>query len=241
MNINLEFHIPNSQVYASLFIILALIIVSIIVGIRVKKLDPKGKTPAWLVPFLMIVDFINNLTKESFGRRWKPYAPYLLALMSFVFFANISGVVGLATPTSYIVIDACLAIISFFVIQITGMISQGPKGYLKGFIDPIPLMLPINIISELTLPISLALRIMGNIMSGAVIGSIVKGLVGINGWLAFIIIPGTVIVNLIFDLFSGIIQTLVFVYLTTIFASMKVNPKDLEDEKEIKEIEGELV
>ena len=237
MNVNLEFHIPVAQVYSSLLIILVLIIVSIIVGLKVKKLDPKEKTPKWLIPFLMIVDYINNLAKESFGRRWRPYAPYLLALMAFIFFANISGVMGLQTPTSYIVIDVCLSIISFFVIQLTGIISLGPKKYLKSFCDPTPIMLPINLMSEFTLPISLALRIMGNIMSGAIIGSIVKGLVGVSGWLVFIIVPATVIVNLIFDLFSGIIQTMVFVNLTTIFASMKVDPKDYEqtEEKLVKE------
>ena len=223
---DLVFHIPQKQVYASLFITLVLCVVCIIVGIKVKHLKPSGKTPKWLVPFIMIVDIMNKLAKANFGKRWKIYAPYLLTLTMFIFFSNICGVVGLDSPTSYLVINACLALISFLVIQLTGIISMGPGKYLKSFIEPIPVMLPINIISEFTLPISLALRLMGNIISGGVITSMIKGIVGIHWWAAFIVIPIMPLLNLIFDLFSGTIQTLVFVLLTTIYGGLKVDDKD---------------
>ena len=84
-----EFHIPNSQVYSTMLIVLVLSIAAIIIGLKVKKMKPEDKTPLWLVPVFMIVDMINNLSKANLGKRWKGYAPYFLTLTMFLFFSNI--------------------------------------------------------------------------------------------------------------------------------------------------------
>lgn len=222
----ITFHIPQPQVYATMFITLVLSIVIIIIGSRIKKIKPEDKTPLWLVPFIILVDMINKLSKENLGKRWKAYAPYFLSLTIFLFISNISGIFGIKNPTSYLINNAALAVISFFIIQITGVVSNGIKGYLKGFIDPIPLLLPINLISEFTLPISLALRLMGNVMSGGVLSQMIVGLLG---WFAVPVMP---IINAIFDIFSGTIQTAVFLLLTVMFAGMKVK----DDDKIIEEL-----
>jgi len=235
MNILEGLMLPHSQIYSSLLIMFIISIIVIIVGLKVRKLDPSQKTPTWLVPFIMIVDLINKLCKENFGKRWKGYAPYILALSIYLLFANLAGVVGLSTPTSYLIINASLGLISFIVIQFTGIRSMGIKKYAKSFLDPVFFMLPINLMSELTLPISLTLRLTGNVMAGSIIGSIIKGLVSVSGWLAIVSVPATIIINLIFDIFSGAIQVLVFVLLTTIFTNMKVDPKDFEEENDSKE------
>lgn len=225
MNINFELHTMNKQTIGALIVMGVIALIAIVVGLCVKKLDPRKKTPLILVPFIMIVGLINNLAKDTFGKRWKAYAPYLLTLTLFIFLANISGVFGLETPTSYLVLDTLLALTVFFVIQLTGIISLGPKKYF------LPLLNPLNLISEITLPVSLALRLMGNIMSGGVITSLIKGLVGISP--AFYAVDALVlpVMNFVFDIFSGTIQTLVFILLTTIFAGMKVAEKDLTIEK----------
>lgn len=233
-----EFHKPVNQVYSTLFICLVLMIVCLIVGLKVRKLDPKKKTPKWLVPFLVIVKLMNNMSKENFGKRWKAYAPYLLTLTLFIFFSNISGVFGIVSPTSYLILDVILALSAFFVVEITGLVSMGPKNFLKSFLGASILMsiimVPINIISEITLPVSLSLRIMGNVTSGGVIGSVIKGLPSINGWLFPVSVVATPVINFIFDIFSGTIQTLVFVLLTTTYTAMKIDPKDLEDVSDLK-------
>ena len=234
--INLVFHKPQPQVYATLFICLVLSLVCLIVGLRIRKVNPRGKTPKWLVPFIWIVKTINNMAKVNLGRRWKSYAPYLLTLTLFIFFSNIAGVFGITSPTSYLVLDIILALSAFFVVEITGLVSLGPKKFFRDllgdnlFISPI--MLPINLISEISLPISLALRIMGNVMSGGVMSNLIKGLAGIAPWMWPISIIGTIVINGIFDLFSGTIQTLVFLLLTTTYTGMKINPKELEEAKE---------
>ncbi len=212
------------QVSSMIIITLILSIIIIIIGLKIRKLDPLGKTPKWLVPIIGLVSMINNFTKQNIGKRWKSYAGYFLALAVFLCIMNISTIFMLTTPTSYIVINFALAIITFFIIQITGIRSQGLKGYLKSFIGPVPalsfLMIPMNIISEFALPISMTLRLMGNILSGAVLSKLI---IGVAGWA---VIPAMPFINAYFDVMSGIIQTFVFVMLTIIFTSMKIDDSE---------------
>lgn len=222
----INLNIPN-QIYSSIIIVVVLSIILIIAGKKIKKVDPKGKTPAWLVPFIILVDLINKMTKENIGKRWKAYAPYFLTLAIFLCVSNISGIFGLESPTSYIIVNAALALISFFIIQITGIVSNGLGPYVKSFFEPFPLLFPINLIGEITLPVSLALRLLGNIISGAVLSKIIVGL------LSFIAIPFLPVYNAIFDIFFGLVQTVVFLLLTVIFTGNKVSDKDKIEENKV--------
>lgn len=208
------------QVISTIIITIVLSIIFIIVGCKIKKLDPNGKTPVWLVPFVILVDLINKITKDNVGKYWKSYAPYFLTLAIFLCVSNISGIFGLQSPTSYLIVNAALAVITFFIIQITGIVSNGIINYTKGFFEPVFLLFPINVISEITLPVSLALRLMGNIMSGAVLSKIIFGLLG---WFAIPFLP---VYNAIFDIFFGVVQTAVFLLLTIIFTGNKVSDED---------------
>lgn len=205
---------------ASVIIIAVLCIFFIILSFFIKKVDPSKKTPLWLVPFLWIVDLVNGFVKENIGMRWKSYAPWFLTLVIFIFFANISSIYLLDNPTSYIVVTAALAFCSFVVIQATGVVSLGPKGYLKSFLAPMPLMLPMNIISEFTFPLSLCLRLYGNVVSGVAISILVKNAFE---WFA---IPFMPVINLLFDIAFSIIQVAVFVILSIIFTSMKIKDEE---------------
>ncbi len=213
------------QVVSSIIITIVLSIIFIIVGFKIKKVKPEDKTPVWLIPFIILVDLINKMTKENVGKFWKAYAPYFLTLAIFLCVSNISGIFGLSSPTSYLLVNAALAIITFFIIQVTGIVSNGIKNYSKSFFEPVFLLFPINIIGEITLPVSLALRLMGNIMSGAVLSKIIFGLAG---WFAIPFLP---IYNAIFDIFFGVVQTAVFLLLTIIFTGNKVKDEDKIIEK----------
>ena len=215
------------QVVSTIIITVVLSIIFIIVGLKIKKVKPEDKTPVWLVPFIILVDLINKITKDNVGKFWKAYAPYFLTLAIFLCVSNISGIFGLQSPTSYLIINAALAVITFFIIQITGIVSNGIVNYTKGFFEPVFLLFPINLIGEVTLPVSLALRLMGNIMSGAVLSKIIFGLAG---WFAIPFLP---VYNVIFDIFFGVVQTAVFLLLTIIFTGNKVSDEDkvIKDKK----------
>lgn len=210
----------KKPIASSVIITLVLCLVCILLSFKIKKIDPLQKTPKWLVPIIMVVEIINNFVKTNIGQRWKSYAPWFFSLAIFIFFSNISTLYLLENPTSYIMVTAALAITSFLIIQITGIISNGFLGYLKGFLDPIPVMLPMNIVSEFTFPLALALRLFGNILSGTVIGILIKGFAG---WAAIPIMPA---INIIFDIGFGLIQTAVFVILSIVFTSMKIKDEE---------------
>lgn len=213
------------QVKSTVGITIILIVVSIIIGHKLKKVDPTKKTPLWLVPLVFIVDLINSFTKSNIGKRWKSYAPYFLTLAIFLLCANLCGIFAMDNPSSYIVLNFALGLITFFIVQISGIVSLGIKGYLGGFVGPVKplaiIMIPINIVGEITLPISLSLRLLGNILSGCVLGMMVKGLLG---WSAIAVLP---FFNAIFDVAFGVIQCFVFTVLTIIFTSQKIS----DDEK----------
>ncbi len=207
-------------IVSTLIIVVVLSIIFILMSFKIKKVDPLKKTPLWLMPFMMLIDIINNFVKQNIGKRWKSFSPWFLTITIFIFFSNISAVFLLENPTSYIIITLALALTSFFVIQGAGIASNGFLGYLKGFLSPNPVMLPMNIISEFSLPISLCLRLFGNIISGSVIALLIKGFLG---WFAIPVMP---LINIVFDIGFGIIQTAVFVILTIIFTSMKIDDEE---------------
>lgn len=214
----------NSQMKSMLIITLVLAIIIIILGLLIHRVDPKKKTPLWLVPIVWIVSIINNFTKTNIGKRWKTYAPYFLTVAIYLFVLNISAIFCQTTPTTYIVINFAFGITTFFIIQITGIVSLGFGGYLKSFVGPVWclafLFIPINIISEIALPLSLTLRLTGNLLSGSVISKLI---IGSAKWFA---IPFMPFINGYFDLMSGVIQTFVFIMLTIIFTSMKIDDSE---------------
>jgi len=213
----------GDQMLSLFIIVIFLVVLLLVIGHKIKKVDPLGDVPKWLIPWIAIVEIVNNFTKSNIGKRWKHYAPYFLALGISILFQNICSVFGLVNPTSYMITNAALAIITFFIVQITGIRSLGFKGYLKSFVGPVPwlawLFIPINVVSEFALPLSLTLRLTGNIVAGNVISTLVKSF---NPF-AIVFTP---VINIYFDLMSGVIQTLVFVILTIIFTSMKIDDSE---------------
>ena len=109
----------KTPLISTIIIVAVLSIVFFIMSFFIKKVDPMKKTPLWLIPFIMIVEVVNNFVKDTIGKRWKSYSPWFLTLVIFIFFANTSAVYLLDNPTGYLVITFTLAMCSFVVIQAT--------------------------------------------------------------------------------------------------------------------------
>lgn len=210
----------GSAITSTIVITVVLSIVLIIVGTLFQKSDPKSKTKLWMIPFVWIVDLLNGFIKSNIGKRWKSYAPWFVTITLLLFFSNIASVFTLTTPTSYLVITLTFGFMSFLVIQITGIVSMGPKNYIKGFFEPFFIMLPMNLISEVALPFSLGIRLFGNIISGTAIALLIKNILG---YYSIGVMP---FINAIFDIAFGVIQVTVFVILSIIFTSMKINDEE---------------
>jgi F-type H+-transporting ATPase subunit a len=137
-----------------------------------------------------------------------PLVPFIGTLFLFLVLANLSSLIpGVKAPTSTLETPGALAIIVFFSVHLFGVRKKGLWGYLKGFAQPSVLMLPLNMLSEVTRTFSMMIRLFGNMMSHEFILGIVAALVGL-----FVPIPFMMLGVLI-----GLIQAYIFAILATVF------------------------
>ncbi len=162
-----------------------------------------------------LVNFVNNMVDSSMGEKYRAYRSYIGILIIYVVLCNLISLVGLRAPTADVSVTATLAIITFFMTQYNRAKTGGVKGYFKAFIDPLPFMLPSNIIGEVSNPVSMALRLFGNMVAGMVIGGLIYFALG--NVMPPVVIPA--VASLYFDIFSGVIQAYIFTMLTMSYIS----------------------
>jgi F-type H+-transporting ATPase subunit a len=143
----------------------------------------------------------------------RPFLPLLGTLFIFLVAANLSGVVpGVQAPTSRIDTPAALALIVFFSVHYFGARARGLRGYLASFAEPRLIMLPLNVLSEITRTFSLMVRLFGNIMSGEFVIGLVVALAGL-----FVPIP-----LMVLEIVVGLVQAYIFTVLATVFIGAAV-------------------
>jgi F-type H+-transporting ATPase subunit a len=155
---------------------------------------------------------IKGLVKGNMGDSYMKFIPYVGTLVVYLLTLNFTGLVGVKPPTENISVTIGFAISSFLVINIVAMKRNGIVGYLNAFRKPYLLMMPINIIERVTLPISLSLRLFGNMLAATLLIDMIYEALGKISWIAQIGIP--ILAHSYFDLFDGAIQMLVFTMLT---------------------------
>lgn len=220
----------SDQIIASFVVIFLLCIACVLLGKKIDKLNPTDKIPKIITFLELITTLINNFVRFVIGeKRWKSFAPYILTVAIYLTFANLMGLTGVfVPPTSSWNVTLGLALITFFLIHSTGIRSTGLKKYINSYFSPIFLLFPVNLIGEVAFPVSLSLRLFGNILSGCVISIMVYGLAAQAGWLGFLFLLATPFMHMIFDVFFGIIQVVVFVLLSTIFIGQKIDETELD-------------
>ncbi|MFC2079367.1 F0F1 ATP synthase subunit A [Candidatus Bipolaricaulota bacterium] len=154
----------------------------------------------------------SSFSSERLGRE---LFAFISTLFLFVLFSNWLGVVpGLSSPTQDLNVTMGLALMVFGVSQYFAMRAKGMKAYWKGYLEPVPFLLPLNIVGELSRPLSHAFRLFGNILAGSILVSVVMAK------FAPIVVPS--ILNLIFGLFFGAIQAFVFAILAVAYINVAV-------------------
>ena len=177
-----------------------------------------------------IVEKVEGLVNENMGAYFSGFAPFIAAILALSAFSSLLSLLGLYPPTSDLNIVAGWAILVFVLITYYKC-KCGPLVYAKSFAQPVALLLPINIISEVATPISMAFRHYGNVLSGTVISVLVAaGLQGLSslllGWLPgilgeipFLQVGIPAVLSVYFDLFSGCLQAFIFAMLTMMYIS----------------------
>lgn len=196
--------VPESAVIS--WIIIGVIALLCIIFVRRLKTIPTGSQ--CIVEIL--VNWMNKFFLEILGPKGKKYLPLLETLLIYIAFANLVGLFGLKPPTKDLGVTATLAIIAIVLIQYSGIHEKGTKGWLKSFKQPMAIMLPLNILELFIKPLSLCMRLFGNVLGAFVIMELIKIVVPVG-------LP--VVFSFYFDIFDGLIQAYVFVFLTSLFMS----------------------
>jgi len=192
------------------------------------------------------VEKLQGMVKDSMGDFFAGYEPFIAAILLISAFSSLSALFGIYAPTSDLNIVLGWAILVFILITYYKL-KGGFGNYAKGFLEPIPVMLPLNILGEVATPVSMAFRHYGNVLSGSVIAVLVAAaLQGLSslllGW-----IPGFVgeiplfrigipaVLSVYFDLFSGCMQAYIFAMLTMLNISGGF-PQDEYEKRQLKKL-----
>lgn len=175
-----------------------------------------------------LVNTVNGMVESNMGRECMAYAPYIAAVFTYILLGSLISMLGLRSITADISVTGTLAVMTFVLITYNKISTQGIGKYLRSFINPL------NIISEVATPVSMALRLFGNIAGGMIITMILYAALGsASGAIYRLIgfeaetyyfnifqigIPA--VLSIYFDLFSGAIQSYVFIMLTMIYIKM---------------------
>ncbi|MBQ4290905.1 MAG: F0F1 ATP synthase subunit A [Clostridia bacterium] len=177
-----------------------------------------------------LVEKTESLVRTNMGAHMMGFVPFIGAVLALSAFSSLLSLIGLFAPTSDMNVIAGWAVLVFLLITYYKL-KCGPLHYLKSFAEPLPFFTPMNIISEIATPVSMAFRHYGNIMSGAVISVLVAaGLQGLSalvfgwlpGWLGefpILRIGIPAFLSVYFDLFSGCVQAFIFAMLTMLYIS----------------------
>ena len=225
-------------VFTSLVVMLIMIILAIYIGIRAHFHDPLKKPKGMLLIAEMGVTFFEDFAEGLLGKRFRIFGGYLMAIGVYLFLACIFGLTGLPSPMTTLSVPLSLGLSTFVLIHATAA-KYNKIRYFKRYVEPLPFFLPVNLISMWAPLLSLTLRLFGNALSGFVIMNIVYYALQNLSAMVFAAIEAPLnevfiapfvawILHLYFDLFSGFIQTTVFLSLTTIYVGQET-PDELLD------------
>ncbi len=199
-----SFDIPIPQSVVVTWLVMAFLVILSIVFTRNLQVVPKGKQAV----FESFMDFIYGLFYNILGEHGKRYIPYLITVLFYLAVSNMMGLIGIAPPTKDLNVTAGLALMSIVVVQYAGIHKRGVGGWLKHFSHPMALITPMNILELAIKPVSLCMRLFGNVLGAYIVMELIIYCVPA-------VVP--IVGSLYFDIFDGLLQAYVFCFLTSLF------------------------
>ena len=193
-------------------------------GLKTRDISVRQHVAEW------IVEKVDGLVGDSMGEYFMSFSAFIASILALSGFSSLLSLFGLYPPTSDINIVGGWAVLVFVLITYYKM-KCGPLQYVKSFGDPVPFLAPLNVISEVATPLSMAFRHYGNVLSGSVISVLIaSALQGLShivlGWLPgflgdipFLQLGLPAILSIYFDVFSGLLQAYIFAMLTMMYVS----------------------
>ena len=187
------------------WVIMAFMLILAICMTRNLKVQNPGKRQVILET---AVCGLQNMVKGIIGEEGAGYVPYLVTVIVYIGISNIIGLFGMKPPTKDLNVTGALAIMSIILIEYSGIHAKGVKRWAKSFAEPVAVVAPLNVLEIFIRPLSLCMRLFGNVLGAFVVMELLK-----------IIMPAILPIpfSLYFDIFDGLIQAYVFVFLTGLF------------------------
>ncbi len=194
-----------SESVAVTWIIMAIFLIASFFLTRNLKTENPGRGQLLLE---YAVTWLQGVGNGIMGEEGRAYAAYLNSVLIYLGIANLIGIFGFKPPTKDLNVTAALALMSIVLIQYASIHKKGVKGWLHSFAEPIAVVAPINILELAIKPLSLCMRLFGNVLGAFVIMKLIEHILPVG-------LP--VVFSAYFDLFDGLIQAYVFVFLTGLF------------------------
>jgi len=228
-NININNHVTRKVFGLSieLDIVWSTVIAGAIVvllGLLAARRATSGVPGKMQLFFETVVDQVNQLVESTVGPAGVRIVPLALALFLFILTANWLEVIPsvlregrteyLPSPTASVNLTYAMALIVIVIVHVASIRARGLRGYVKHYFQPFPFFFPINVIEEITKPITLALRLFGNLFAGTLMLLLIAAL------LPVFIVPVADVAWKLFDMFIGFIQAFIFALLTIVYYGM---------------------
>lgn len=207
------FTIPHTDIsvdettVVSWIIMAALTILAIILTRNLKVQGEISKRQQFLE---VCMDKMITFFKGLLGEKALKYMPWLMSAAIYIGACNMIGILGFKPPTKSMQVTAALAFTSIVVVQIAGIREKKLKGHLKSFAQPVAIVTPINLLEVIIKPLSLCMRLFGNVIGAFIIMELIKSVV-------FFKIGVSLAFSFYFDLFDGFLQAYIFVFLTAMY------------------------
>jgi F-type H+-transporting ATPase subunit a len=167
----------------------------------------------WQVAAEFLMEHLEAIMRDMSGGDPRPYTPLIVTLALFIGVANLLGLLpGLRAPTADLSTTAALAVVVFMAVPFYGIRARGLWGYLRHYLQPSPLLLPVEVITEFSRTLALAVRLFGNVMSEELVIAVLLSIAGL-----LVPVPMMMLVVL-----TGIVQAYIFSVLTMVYLSAAV-------------------
>ncbi len=222
------FHISETVIVSWLVVLL----ISVVCIWLTKDLSVENPSKKQVVAEKLVL-MLQGLVDENMGEKWRGITPYIGALFSFSLLCSLSSLLGFRAPTADYSTTLAMALVTFCIVQITKFKVNGFFGYFKSYTQPLALITPLNVVSELANPISMSFRHFGNLLAGLIINVLLYGALASLSTFILQIVPIAFIqslplfqiglpavLSLYFDIFTSFMQAYIFCMLTMVFTSM---------------------
>lgn len=177
------------------------------------RLGLNERASRWPVAAEFIVEHLEGIMRDMSGGDPRPYTPLIVTLALFIAVANLLGLVpGMRAPTADLSTTAALAVIVFLAVPVYGIRAHGLRGYLRHYLEPSPLLLPLEIVTEFSRTLALAVRLFGNIVSEELVIAVLLTIAGL-------LVPVPI---MMLAVLTGTVQAYIFAVLTVVYVSAAV-------------------